>query len=263
MVRIVSSARGSGVRFVPSAGTGRRRWLCILDPETDAELARAVVAVVPIVERVMGQEVMANRVAATRTVPPALVLRPWRVERAAFEDRVRALATGAGLLRADVAACYPSIAPPAVEAALVWLGVPCRRARRCAGILEELGHHGVRGLPVGPPAAAVLANAVLTRADRALRDEGVAFARWVDDWCVAVHDEADAAAVLRLLGGALAAAGLRLNDAKTRVLAAGVHGAHLSASVAEYHRAADAHALPSFPRAEPLLPRDRGLGPGR
>jgi hypothetical protein len=71
---------------------------------------------------------------------------------------------------------------------------------------------------VGPGASAVLANAVLARLDGALADAHVPHLRWVDD-VVAVPPDLDAAAaVLAIVRETLAAAGLELNERKTRVV---------------------------------------------
>ena len=56
---------------------------------------------------------------------------------------------------------------------------------RIVGLLDRFARAGVEGLPVGPPASAVLANAVLGRVDRTLDAAGLMWARWVDDVVVA------------------------------------------------------------------------------
>ena len=75
---------------------------------------------------------------------------------------------------------------------------------------------GVEGLPVGPHASAVLANAVLAQVDRTLRDAGVEHLRWVDD---VVLSGVDVAAALSVFRTALASIGLRANETKTRIVA--------------------------------------------
>jgi histidine ammonia-lyase len=74
---------------------------------------------------------------------------------------------------------------------------------------------GVRGLPVGPDASAVLANVVLAPVDRTLADEGIEHLRWVDDIVVTA---ADPRAALSAIRRALERIGLRLNERKTRIV---------------------------------------------
>jgi hypothetical protein len=64
----------------------------------------------------------------------------------------------------------------------------------------------------------VLANAVLAATDRAIEVAGLPHLRWVDDLVVGLRDPAEAGRILGRVGAALAAAGLELNRAKTRVV---------------------------------------------
>ena len=95
-------------------------------------------------------------------------LAPYRTARRRFHQEYRALAAALLVGRADVRECFPSISGRAVERALLRLGchpshvVPVRR------LLDRFIERGIPGLPVGPPASAVLAKAVLAEADRAL-----------------------------------------------------------------------------------------------
>ena len=93
------------------------------------------------------------------------------------------------------------------------MGIPT--ACEVEGFLAALERIGVEGLPVGPDASAVLANAVLAQVDRTLRDAGVEHLRWVDD---VVLSGGDASAALSVFRTALAKIGLRPNEAKTRIV---------------------------------------------
>jgi Reverse transcriptase (RNA-dependent DNA polymerase) len=76
----------------------------------------------------------------------------------------------------------------------------------------------VRGLPIGPDPSAVLANAVLSEMDRAIRSTGARHLRWVDDiflW----GSGADVRHGLRALEDVAARMGLALHPEKTRFLA--------------------------------------------
>ncbi|HKN80818.1 MAG TPA: RNA-directed DNA polymerase, partial [Actinomycetota bacterium] len=97
--------------------------------------------------------------------------------------------------------------------ALGRVGIPT--ACEIEGFLAGLERIGVEGLPVGPDASAVLANAVLSQVDRTLRDAGVEHLRWVDDVVLSGGDVSSALSVFRT---ALATIGLRPNDAKTRIV---------------------------------------------
>ena len=70
-------------------------------------------------------------------------------------------------------------------------------------------------MPVGPPASTVLANAVLSGVDRALRRKP--HLRWVDDILVFCADAHEAVSTLALLREELAQVGLRVSQEKTSV----------------------------------------------
>jgi hypothetical protein len=198
-------------------GGGRRR-LTALDPADAATYRMLVARVAPAVERSLGPAVVANRVASPR---PPLGGRPvedrwledWRVARGRWR---RALApAGRGLrLHLDVADCYGSIRPEVVAETLGLLGSP--PDHRLIRLLHELADHAA-GLPVGPEASAVLANAVLRRLDLAIADAGVPHVRWVDDLVIAVRSRRHATQMLDEARRGLCSLGLRVQDAKTRV----------------------------------------------
>jgi hypothetical protein len=261
MVHASSSARWR-VRFTSLPKPGGVRVLSHLDADLDAAYASAVIRVMAVIERRLGPRVLANRVATASQAPPRLVLRPWRDEhtllRAALE---RMSATGRLVLRTDVVACYPSILPPAVADGLERCGAPATAVERCTRVLDELAAEGVRGLPVGPAASAILANAVLTTGDATLQRLGLPFVRWVDDWWIQPRSPSHASELLGALGESIAPAGLRLNEVKTRLCQPGDPGG--GPSPAGYHRAAHADALPIIPGSNAVVPGDGGVGAGR
>ena len=78
------------------------------------------------------------------------------------------------------------------------------------------------GLPVGPLASSVLAEAVLIDVDAALGDAGFDFVRWFDDYTFFCRNDAEAQQALFFLGQWLHQNhGLTLQPAKTKIL----HGA--------------------------------------
>ena len=201
-------------QLVPKPGGGERR-LTVLDPLEDATYRRVVGRLAGMLERVLGPEVTAHRVAST--VP--LTLRPWRGERREFERRRLALVEGYNVVvKTDVRECYPSMRPDVVERAFVGLGPRRDDALRLRRILEGFAAGGVDGVPIGPVASAVVANAVLAAVDRAIRSASAPHLRWVDDVWATCRDERHAAEVLHRIRESLDAIGLSVNEAKTRVM---------------------------------------------
>ena len=97
-----------------------------------------------------------------------------------------AAATASGRFRAafvgDISDCYGSIEAATVGRSLRSLGVHDAAVDVVVEILRSFDARGVRGLPIGPPASAVLANAVLAPVDRVLAEaSGGPVLRWVDD----------------------------------------------------------------------------------
>ncbi len=195
------------------------RKLAVLDPALARRYTALVAAVASDVERRLSPSVLANRVAECSADPPTLQLASWRNERAAFAAGLRRLGRRSPcLVFADVRDCYGSIAPGVVAASLLGLGCEPRSARAVVALLEGLAEPGGRGLPVGPAASSVLANAVLARVDEALARAGASHLRWVDDVVVSARGQRDAERRLELLRGVLAGLGLELNESKTRIV---------------------------------------------
>jgi len=195
------------------------RTLAVLEPSLARRYTALVAAVVPDVESRLSPSVLANRVAGSSTDPPTLRLSSWRGERAAFATELQRLGRGSAcLVFADVRDCYGSIAPGVVSTSLRGLGCEHGTARAVGALLERLAGTGARGLPVGPAASAVLANAVLARVDGALERAGVRHLRWVDDVVASARGQRDAERLLEVLRAVLAGLGLELNESKTRIV---------------------------------------------
>ncbi len=190
---------------------GGVRLLARLDPADERDYSAAVARLVPGIELALGPEVLANRTLGRGLVRTAR-LEPWRPARAAFHRRVRRLLAGPGIaVLADVRACFPSIGAAALE------GILGPHSARVALLLRRLGDAGIPGLPVGPDASAILANAVLALADSAVLGAGCRHLRWVDDFVVATDSPAEARRALSAIAAALAPVGLDLSEAKTGV----------------------------------------------
>lgn len=113
---------------------------------------------------------------------------------------------------ADVRDCYGSISPETIAALLG------PEAAHAIAVLRRLHDRGVRGLPIGPEPSGILANAVLSEMDRAIRRTGARHLRWVDD-LILWGAYADVGRALDTLGDSVARMGLELHETKTRLLA--------------------------------------------
>lgn len=205
--------------------TGGVRRLTRLPPRDGRDYAVMVAAIVDRVEAALRPDVVANRAAGGSTTT-VLALQPWTGARRRLFRRAAALAADAGAIAvADVAECFATIRPREVERSLRGVGARAVDVRTLRGFLEGLEERGVRGLPIGPPASAVLANAVLAGADDALARVGVRFVRWVDDVLIFARDARGARSALSRLEEALGASGLRTNPRKTRLHDAPSHEA--------------------------------------
>jgi len=179
--------------------TGKRRVLARLDACERRRYERAVALAFPdprIAPSVFGSPARTTSLAAER--------RRWR-------SAVRARTAGArSVIVSDVAACYPSIGQDAIQAAAA-------RARGDALLLlRELRRYhevGGQGIPIGPVASGVVADAVLALADDRAAAAGCVPVRWVDD-VVFAGDRDAVARASRSWRGALIELGMREHDGK-------------------------------------------------
>lgn len=194
-----------------------------LDGADHRAYEEAVARVLPQIEASLLPGVVANR---TSVSTPGGDIGPVRLEywgraRARYRLRLQgALARpGVAVFLGDVRACYGSITPLQVERALRRAGSRPGDPEQVGRVLRDLADRGVPGLPVGPSPSAPLANLVLSRVDRALSRDAIAWARWVDDVVVVT----DSVVVARRMHDAfrreLNAIGLEANQGKTMVLA--------------------------------------------
>ncbi|MEX0753910.1 MAG: RNA-directed DNA polymerase [Actinomycetota bacterium] len=201
------------IEHVPKPGGGSRT---IVRPSPD--LRRALTAAIaPHTERIeaaLGPEAHANRAGGH-----ARVLEPWRPARARFERAARRLvadvASAAGTVAVtDVRRCYASISPEVVEARLRALRIePAEVLRR----LAPFERAGVPGLPVGPAASAIIANAVLAHVDDRIRSPDVRHLRWVDDIVVVARNPGAFGRALDRIEDALGELGLTIAEEKTAI----------------------------------------------
>ena len=166
------------------------------------------------IEPSLDRRVRANRtVAAAQGSSLSSTLRAARVEAAALSRRSHLV------LRTDVRRFYPSVTPSAVHASLRMIGAEPGLAREAAAMLDGWGSAGYAGLPIGPPASAIVANAVLAPVDSDLA--GVGFVRWVDDYAIGLRTRKQLPEVLDRLDRTLDRLGLKRSETKTLVLEGG------------------------------------------
>jgi Reverse transcriptase (RNA-dependent DNA polymerase) len=165
------------------------------------------------------EPILGLRVLAGRSMCSGREWRPVALGSALGRARLAAERLVAGssvVVRTDVRDFYPSIDPSTLNRCLRRVGLPAEDANTASGMLERWGSDGYPGLPVGPPASAVLSNAVLVPVDQALGDRP--WLRWCDDLLIGVRSVADAGQVLDRLDIELARLHLERSGAKTHVL---------------------------------------------
>ncbi len=195
----------------PGGGT---RWMTRLSEADGRAYTAAAAQVAGRVEASLSPQVFAERLHGVRRGD--LTLRPWEPERLRLRrwvDSVNGL-----VLVTDIRECFPSITADAVARRLQELGARQDDIGAVDRGLRRLAEQGVPGLPIGPIASAVLANAVLGAIDEALRATGFPFARWVDDIFVATDDRLDTNRAHDVIRRAAARVGLEIHEAKTERL---------------------------------------------
>lgn len=123
----------------------------------------------------------------------------------------------------DIADFYPRISQRGLRTILINLA-KTKRARIAARLLIstfafELMGRADKGIPTGPYASRLVAEALLNDIDEYLLEKNVDFVRWVDDFNLFFHSFADAQqAVLELSGLLDQRHGLHVQRSKTHVL---------------------------------------------
>lgn len=198
--------------------TGGSRALVRLDPGDDLAYAAAAARAVRFVERTRPHESRGPRVTGwdRRTgivfEPTSVARRRWR------RDAARLLSTSQVVVITDVHDCFGSITPAVVLAELRRAGVAENAVAVVEAWLAAFAAAGVHGLPVGPAASAVLAEAVLSGGDHSLRRPGVAHVRWVDDVAIFADGRRTAVRALDALRRSWARSGLQAHEGKTVIV---------------------------------------------
>jgi hypothetical protein len=200
--------------------------LCRVD---ELAFARSVGGAAPAILRSLGSESHANRVVAWDPARGPILDR-WTSARRRWLRELRRLGSNAHFVAmTDARACYPSISPGVMSDRLRALGSPEARVLEIGSWLRTFRDAGVEGLPVGPAASALLADAVLSAGDDAIRATGAMHVRWVDDIAIFAPDPRTRAVALEALRRAWASFGLELHDGKTVLLDELPEGAHVGA----------------------------------
>jgi hypothetical protein len=123
------------------------------------------------------------------------------------------------VLIADVADFYSQIYTHRVQSALEAANVPTARSENIERFLLSLTAKQTRGVPVGPTASILLAEAVLSDVDSFLLRRGITFTRYVDDFRIFCRSRRHATRVYHDLAQYLYTAHrLALEQHKSKVL---------------------------------------------
>lgn len=198
---------------------GGERRLTRLHPALAHRYEGLVAPSIPVIERALGHEVIANR-ARARGRHATTSLEPWRRARSIWRREIEAAAIGGAawaVLATDVTDCYAALAPGVVMRRLRAVGVTTGLdpLERC---LRAIAERGTAGLPVGPAPSAVLANVALKGVDDRIREAGVRHLRWVDDVVIICRSRRDVVRGFDAFRRGLDDLGLRPNLRKTAVL---------------------------------------------
>jgi hypothetical protein len=175
----------------------------------------------------IGERVEAARVPLSESIVHSFRFRPdeagglWNQDASynSFQERTREVLTSesaAVVAETDISAFYHRIAPHHVGVSLEQIGVNGKIAQAVTNILRS---YSSNGLPVGPSASALFADAILSPIDWDLKSQGFRFLRFNDDYRFFCRGEREAKNALRVLANSLwRTSGLTLHDPKTQVV---------------------------------------------
>jgi retron-type reverse transcriptase len=119
----------------------------------------------------------------------------------------------------DIADFYNQIYHHSLENQLIEAGLPNQAIKWLVGLCGALSAKISRGVPVGPHASHLLAEAVLTPIDNTLVHQGVVFSRYVDDIVLFAKSETEARSLILSLANTLdKQQKLQLQRHKTKIL---------------------------------------------
>jgi len=221
--------------LAPIGHTGFR-WATQLDPLWNAYLLSLVIAAGPKIEAaripIADEIVFSYRFAPTED---GAKLFAGDVGWISFQQRSLALAKQYPFaLKCDIADFYQRVSHDAIEVGLASCGADPDIAWRIRRILNDFTVGAPVGLPVGGPAARLLSELVLNSVDQLLRDHGVPFCRYCDDFHIFAKSEEESYQHLVFLGDRLQRDhGLGLQKLKTRLMGASEFRRSLEALVVD------------------------------
>jgi Reverse transcriptase (RNA-dependent DNA polymerase) len=196
------------------------RWVTQLDPLWNAYLLGLVLSLAERIEEArisVDQEVVFSyRYEYDSSDHRLFADGGWR----AFNERSLDLASSHPyVLVCDIADFYARIYHHRLENSLLLLNAGQAVPHRIDRVLNLFSNGTSYGLPVGGPAARLLAELLLNRVDRLLLTHGVTFCRFADDYHIFVESREGAYDALRFLTEKLLQnEGLTLQRAKTRIV---------------------------------------------
>lgn len=204
---------------LPKGVGGELRGMTVPDPFDDVVFRALVGRAAQAIDESLGDEVASYRLTEAG---PGWQVRDYRYATGLrMSELTEAIAAPdfRGLGTLDVRQYYPSIDVTALGEQLVAVGADAGVAAAITSYLrswQELW--GVKGVPVGPEASGLLGNLFLVPVDQALRDAGVRFGRYTDDYRLWLDDPDSWPMARDTVIGAVTALGLEVNPKKTRHL---------------------------------------------
>jgi hypothetical protein len=157
-----------------------------------------------------------NVVHSWRFAPKRHRLFDDRFTLASFRTVTRERAESAEIVvSCDLTNCYGNLGADRVASALERCGVSTWQREYLRQLLSFWQSPDGLGLPIGPNASRILAEAVLLQIDTRLQDAGIDYIRFVDDFRLFAEDERSALFGLQTVADAAASQGLWLNANKT------------------------------------------------
>lgn len=124
------------------------------------------------------------------------------------------------VITCDIADCYSRISHHKLDNALRMLGVQPDVRKTVLEYMKHLTGTRSAGLPIGGPAARILAELALANSDQYLFSSGIHFIRYADDYHVFCGSKKEAHEIIVKIYKALDNEGLSLQKSKTRILTA-------------------------------------------
>ena len=196
------------------------RWVTELDPLWNAYFLGIVLALAPEIEAKRLPDEL-GRVFSYRFQPDPTTQRFFK-EAGWFDFQATAVEksrTKPFVLACDIADFYSRVYHHRLENALRGVDGGSDLPHRIVRLLTNFSNNTSYGLPVGGPAARILAELLLNGVDRLLLTKGVDFVRYADDYYIFATSAAEAySGLLTISELLLRNEGLTLQKAKTRIM---------------------------------------------